>query len=76
MWKATNTVRNEKAVINNIWRGKWSDNHSDRDFGRPLQEVDADTYRRMWETDPQWQGYKRLYDAVYGDSPAGNDVEK
>ena len=76
MWKAANTVRNEKAVINNIWRGKWSDNHPDRDFGRPLQEVDADTYRRMWETDPQWQGYKRLYDAVYGDSPAGNDVEK
>lgn len=76
MWKATNTVRNEKAAIDNIWRGKWSDNHSDRDFGRPLQEVDADTYRRMWETDPQWQGYKRLYDAVYGDSPAGNDVEK
>lgn len=76
MWKATNTVRNEKAAIDNIWRGKWSDNHPDRDFGRPLQEVDADTYRRMWETDPQWQGYKRLYDAVYGDSPAGNDVEK
>lgn len=46
------------------------------DMGSPLQEVDADTYRRMWETDPQWQGYKRLYDAVYGDSPAGNDVEK
>lgn len=80
MWKAKESVRKNKPVdsdaFETIWRTRWNENAPAEDRGRPLQEVDADTYRRMWETDPQWQGYKRLYDAVYGDSPTGNDVEK
>lgn len=75
LWNAKNIVRNNLPPVDPMGKPMtpkkvWAD------MGSPLQEVDADTYRRMWETDPQWQGYKRLYDAVYGDSPAGNDVEK
>lgn len=75
LWNAKNIVRNNLPPVDPMGKPMtpkkvWAD------MGSPLQEVDADTYRRMWETDPQWQGYKRLYDAVYGDSPAGDDVEK
>lgn len=75
LWNAKNIVRNNLPPVDPMGKPMtpkkvWAD------MGAPLQEVDADTYRRMWETDPQWQGYKRLYDAVYGDSPAGDDVEK
>lgn len=35
-------------------------------MGTPMTEVGDETYRLLWENDPQWQRYKRFYDEVYG----------
>ncbi|WP_143241153.1 hypothetical protein [Barnesiella sp. An55] len=37
------------------------------ELGKPLSETEKETYRLLWENDPQWQRYKRFYDEVYGD---------
>lgn len=42
-------------------------NESD-DLGTPLTESDPETYRFLWENDPEWKNYKKFYDHVYGES--------
>ena len=34
--------------------------------GTPMTEAEEETYRLLWENDPQWRRYKRFYDEVYG----------
>ncbi|WP_286007336.1 hypothetical protein [Barnesiella viscericola] len=34
--------------------------------GIPMTEAEEETYRLLWENDPQWRRYKRFYDEVYG----------
>lgn len=29
--------------------------------------MERESYRLLWEEDPQWQRYKRFYDEVYGE---------
>lgn len=36
-------------------------------LGTPLTEMERESYRLLWEEDPQWQRYKRFYDEVYGE---------
>lgn len=47
-------------------------NESD-DLGTPLTESDPETYRFLWENDPEWKNYKKFYDRVYGESTDIND---
>ena len=47
-------------------------NESD-DLGTPLTESDPETYRFLWENDPEWKNYKKFYDHVYGESTDIND---
>lgn len=45
------------------------------EIGRPLIEIDNETYRNLWENDPEWQRYKRFYDEVYGkEANTGTDI--
>ena len=47
-------------------------NESD-DLGTPLTESDPETYRFLWENDPEWKNYKKFYDRVFGESTDIND---
>lgn len=29
--------------------------------------MERESYRLLWEEDPQWQRYKRFYDEIYGE---------